>query len=90
MSDLFRAIAIWRHLGAKKSVRYTCMENISLGGFCVLAADYFYLPLDRSIADWQDLNLIELLTEDDLSGRVKWLPTLKDAIQRHDGDFGNP
>jgi hypothetical protein len=66
------------------------MENLSLGGFCVLASDYFRLPLDRGTVNWQDLNLIELLTEDNLSGRAEWFPTLLDAIQRHDGDFGNP
>ena len=89
MSNLYREIHVWRRVNATKSVRYACFENISQRGYCVLAADFFNLPLDPRLLAWQDRNLIELLTEEDLSERCEWFSALQEAIERHDRDFQN-
>jgi hypothetical protein len=87
MSNLYQAISVWRRVNATTSVRYVCFENISQNGYCVLAADFFNLPLDPRLQACQDRNLIELLTEEDLSERCKWFSTLQEAVERHDRDF---
>jgi len=49
----------------------------------------FNLPLDPQLHAWQDRNLVELLTEEDLSERCEWFSTIQEAIERHDRDFQN-
>ena len=89
MSNLYQEIYVWRRVNATKSVRYAAFEDISRKGYCILAADFFKLPLDPRLQAWQDRNLIELLTEEDLSERCEWFSTLQEAIEHHDRDFHN-
>jgi hypothetical protein len=89
MSNLYRAIPVWRRANATTSVRYTCFENLSEGGFCVLTADFVRLPLDPKAQAYQDDNVLELFIAQELSSRGAWFPSLAEAIQRHDQDFEN-
>lgn len=88
MSNLYRAQSIWKRVSSRQSIRYACFENIADGRFCVLAADFFRLPLDPVVQFHQDRNIIELLAEDDLSA-CSWFGTIAEAIAQHDADFEN-
>lgn len=89
MSNLYRAHSIWRRVSPGQSVRYACFENIGDGRFCVLAADFFNPPLNPTVQLEQDRNIVELLTEEELSVRCLWFDTLTEAIAQHDAEFEN-
>ena len=89
MSNLYRAVQVWRRTDASTSIRYSCLENLSNGSFCVVVADFVRVPLEPAVREFQDRNVVELLAKFEMAPEHEWFGSLADAIKRHDKNFGN-
>ena len=86
MSNLFKAIDVWRRLDGR-TVRYRCFQVIPGGGFCVQSADFYRLPIDAQQAHRLDEQFVDLLIGQAPDQRDLTFPSLEEAIAHHDQEF---
>jgi hypothetical protein len=86
---MYRAIEVWDRRANGELVCYRCLEVLPDGGFCVQSADFY--RQDQEFGE-QDMmfgqQFIELLREESPEQRAVVLPTLREAIERHQKEFG--
>jgi hypothetical protein len=86
----YREISVWERRATGQLVRYRCLELLPEGGFCVQSADFYrpghnWAEQDRMLTQ----QFIELLVEDSPERRSRTYTTLREAIERHQQEFGD-
>lgn len=84
---LFEAVDVWRNKESGSVVRYRCFRVRPSGGYCVQSADnYSAAHTDSSCFERQ---FVELFSEQAPDERSCVFPTLEEAIEHFDREFGN-
>ena len=84
---MYRSLPIWKRLNSTECVRYSCLENVETGEFCVPSSDFFHLPVHPDSMVQVNKQFIELLIEIDPKQRGQWFASLKEAIVAHEMYF---
>jgi hypothetical protein len=87
-SILYRLHTIWRRIGSTRAVRYVCFESLRDGEFSVQSCDYLGLPLDREALRDHEEQAVKLFNEIDPEERSGSFPSLVEAIEAFELDFG--
>ena len=86
---LYKRIEIWKRISNNKAARYICYKILNKKEFCVQNVDFFYTPISSPQIEQSDQRSFELFLEMPPDKRAEQVfPTLFDAIQAHDEDFG--
>jgi hypothetical protein len=88
-SLMYVQMDVWRRLEGSSVRRYRCFRVLPEESFCVQSADTFSLPIDASQLSYLDRQYYELLIEASPTERGGRHPTIEQAIQAHDLEFGN-
>ena len=87
MNMSYQEIRVWRRLGERSCVRYSCFKELGTGKYAVQSADFFSLPVDERQQSQFDAQFLELFMEIDPQARCTWCDSLEAAIASHDNEF---
>ncbi len=86
---MFEAVDVWVR-GEGEVYRYRCLRRLSDGRYCVQSMDVLRPGDDAATARFLDDQFVELLTEADPTERSPTFPSLCEAIEAHNAEFGIP
>ena len=86
---LYERLDVWRRGDSGGLILYRCFRVLPIGCFCVQSADYFE-PTSTPVTHHQsEAQFLELLAEEPPDQRSGVFPTLEEAIDAFDREFGN-
>jgi hypothetical protein len=85
---LYRSIDVWRRREAD-IVRYRCFHILPDEIYCVQSADFYRPPFDDKRVVELNKQFLQLLDEEAPESRSGGFPSLTEAIEAFDQEFGN-
>jgi hypothetical protein len=86
---LYERIDVWRRTGSGALIQYRCFRLLPSGGFCIQSADFFEAASTATRHTQSESQFLELLAEQPPEQRSGVFPTLDEAVNAFDRDFGN-
>ncbi len=85
----YRRHDVFRRDASGEVVIYRCFEVLPRGGYVVQSADRVRLPLERSVMEHHERQLLELFCEMEPRMRGELFPTAEEAIASFDKAFSD-
>lgn len=86
---LYREHRVYRHRGNDAAL-YVCFEDLASGQFAVQQVEFFSEDDDLAKRTTEiGRQTLEIFAETSPRDRCGWFPSIQQAIDAHDRDFGN-
>ena len=86
---LYERVDVWRRTDSGALILYRCFRLLPSGGFCIQSADFFDAASAPTRHTHSQSQFFELLAEQPPEQRSGVFPTLEEAVNAFDRDFGN-
>ena len=87
-STLYRRHTIWRRIGSDRAVRYVCFESLREATFSVQSCNSLALPVDQNLLLEHVEQAAQLFNDADPHERPGSFPSLVEAIEAFEQEFG--